>query len=125
MLVRVEKEKNMLTRILLPALALALASCAAVPEYVTVRKEQFRNEEGKVVGHRELLRNKDTGEFVHRVELYAALLDGDGKVIGYEERTRGGGSVVYDADGRPIGSRLVDLRSKGTNPRGSGVVFMY
>lgn len=113
----------MLARTMLTTLALALAACAT-PEYATVSKEQFRNDDGKVVGHRELLRNKQTGELVNRVELYAALLDTQGKVIGYEQRTRGGG-IVYDGDGRPIGTRLIDLRSRGTNPQSAGVVFMY
>jgi hypothetical protein len=113
----------MLARTLITTLALALAGCAT-PEYATLSKEQFRNDEGKVVGHRELLRNKQTGEFVHKVELYAALMDAEGKVLGYEQRTRSGG-IVYDAEGRPIGTRMVDLRSRGTNPQGAGVVFMY
>jgi hypothetical protein len=113
----------MLTRTLIAAAALALAGCAT-PEYVTLSKEQFRNDAGRVVGHRELLRNKSTGELVNKVELYAALMDSSGKVIGYEERTRGG-SIVHDEEGRPIGARLIDLRSRGTNPSSAGVVFMY
>jgi YD repeat-containing protein len=114
----------MLTRKLLAAALLALAGCATTADYTTVRREQFRNDEGKVVGHRELLRNKATGELVHKVELYDTLLDSEGKVIGYEQRTKTG-AVAYDADGRPIGTRIVDLRSRGTNPASRGVVFMY
>ena len=114
----------MLTRTLIAAAALALAGCATPDQLTTIHKEMFRNDEGRVVGHREYLRNPRTGEIVHKVELYAALLDPEGKVIGYEERMRGG-SIVYDEEGRPIGARIVDLRSKGTNPRGGGVVFMY
>lgn len=114
----------MLSRTLIAAAALALAGCAVTPEYVTLKREQFRNDEGKVVGHREFLRNKETGEIVHRVELYATLMDADGRIIGYEERNKSG-SVVYDGDGRPIGTRMIDLRSRGTNPSGRGVVLMY
>jgi hypothetical protein len=106
------------------AAALALAACATQENFTTVSREQFRNDDGKVVGHRELLRNKDTGEIVHKVELYAVLTDANGKIVGYEERTRGG-SVVYDDEGRPIGTRTVDLRSKGSNPSSRGVIFMY
>jgi hypothetical protein len=113
----------MLTRTLIAAAALAAAGCAT-PQYTFLSKEQFRNDAGRVVGHRELLRNKATGELVNRVELYAAVLDASGKVIGYEDREPGGGTV-YDEEGRPIGVRMLDLRSKGTNPRGGGVVFMY
>jgi hypothetical protein len=111
-------------RTITPLLALALAACAATPDYATISKEQFRNDAGTVVGHRELLQNKQTGEYVNKVELYAALTDASGKVIGYEQRTRSGG-IVYDSEGRPIGARMIDLRSRGTNPQGSGVVFMY
>lgn len=114
----------MLTRTLIAAAALALAGCATQDDFTPLSREMFRNDEGKVVGHRELLRNKQTGELVNRVELYAALTDGSGKVIGYEERTRSG-AVVYDAEGRPIGTRMVDLRSRGTNPSSRGVVLMY
>lgn len=111
-------------RTLILAAALALTACATPDNFTTVSREQFRNDEGKVVGHRELLRNNDTGEIVHKVELYAVLTDADGRILGYEERTRSG-AVVYDEQGRPIGSRMVDLRSKGSNPSNRGVVFMY
>lgn len=111
-------------RTLIVAAAVALAGCTTQDDFTSLRKEMFRNEEGKVVGHRETLRSKGTGELVHRVELYAVLLDSSGKVIGYEQRTKTG-SIVHDEDGRPIGTRLVDLRSKGTNPRSTGVIFMY
>jgi YD repeat-containing protein len=114
----------MLARTLLIAAALVLAACATQDNFTTVSREQFRNDEGKVVGHRELPRNKDTGELVHKVELYAVLTDADGKIVGYEQRTRSG-SVVYDDEGRPIGTRMVDLRSKGSNPASRGVIFMY
>ena len=103
---------------------LALSACATQDNFTTMSREQFRNDEGKIVGHRELLRNNDTGELVHKVELYAVLTDANGKIIGYEQRTRSG-AVVYDDQGRPIGSRMVDLRSKGSNPSSRGVVFMY
>ena len=114
----------MLIRTLIAAAVLALAGCATQEDYTTLRKEMFRNDEGKVVGHREYLRNKSTGEVAHRVELYAALYDADGKLIGYEERTKTG-AIVHDEHGRPIGTRIIDLRSRGTNPRGGGVVLMY
>ena len=39
--------------------------------------------------------------------------------------TRGEGVYVYDDEGRPIGTRTVDLRSKGSNPSSRGVIFMY
>ena len=114
----------MFTRTLIAAAVLALAGCATQEDYTTFRKEMFRNDEGKVVGHREFLRNTRTGEIAHKLELYAALFDADGKVIGYEERTRTG-AIVLDEHGRPIGTRMIDLRSRGTNPRSGGLVLMY
>ena len=104
--------------------AAVLSACATQDNFTTLNREQFRNDEGKVVGHRELLRHNDTGELVHKVELYAVLTDAGGGIVGYEQRTRSG-AVVYDDEGRPIGSRLVDLRSKGSNPSSRGVIFMY
>jgi hypothetical protein len=114
----------MLARTLLTAFTFALAACATQDNYASLSKELFRNDQGKVVGHRETLRERDTGEIVHRVELYAEVLDASGKVIGYEQRTKSG-AIVLDDNGRPIGERLIDLRSKGSNPRSSGVILMY
>ena len=35
------------------------------------------------------------------------------------------GSIVRDIDGRPMGVRYLDLRSRGTNPRSSGLLLLY
>lgn len=115
----------MLARTLIAAAALALvAGCATADKFTPLQKEFFRNDQGKVVGHHESLRNERTGEFVHQVEIYSVLLGADGKVIGYEERVEGG-TILRDDEGKPIGARFVDLRSRGTNMRTEGVLFMY
>jgi hypothetical protein len=64
-----------------------------------------------------------TGAVVERVEVYVVLLDSDGKLIGYEQRLKDG-SIVRDIDGRPMGARYIDLRSRGTNPRSSGLLLL-
>lgn len=114
----------MLTRTLIAALALAAAGCATPETYTTLHKEFYRDEQGKVIGHREVLRNERTGEYLNQTEIYAALLDASGRVIGYEERVSDG-TIVRDADGKPIGARFIDLRSRGTNQRTEGLLFMY
>lgn len=114
----------MLARTLIAAAALALAGCATTDKLTTLHKEFFRNDQGKVVGHHESLRNERTGELVHQVEIYSVLLGADGKVIGYEERVEGG-TILRDDQGNPIGARFVDLRSRGTNVRTEGVLFIY
>lgn len=114
----------MLARMLIAAAALALAGCATADKFTTLQKEFFRNDQAKVVGHRESLRNERTGELVHQVEIYSVLLGAEGKVIGYEERVEGG-TILRDEEGKPIGARFVDLRSRGTNIRTEGVLFIY
>ena len=114
----------MLARTLIAAAALALAGCATPDNLTSLQKEFFRNDQGKVVGHRESLRNERTGELVHQVEIYSVLLGADGKVVGYEERVEGG-TILRDDQGNPIGARFVDLRSRGTNMRTEGVLFIY
>lgn len=114
----------MLARTLIAAAALAAAGCATTDRMTSLNKEFFRNDAGKVVGHRESLRNQRTGELVHQVEIYSVLLNAEGKVIGYEERVEGG-TVLRDEEGKAIGARFVDLRSRGTNMRTEGVLFMY
>jgi hypothetical protein len=114
----------MLTRTLIAAAALALAGCATQGEYTSVRKDPLKDGRGHVVGERESMVEVNSGALVERVEVYVVLLDSEGKFIGYEQRLKDG-SIVRDADGRPIGMRYLDLRSRGTNPRSSGLLLLY
>lgn len=105
----------MMTRVLILAASLAalLASggCTTLTDYGSVRKESLRNEQGHVIGTKEMLRNEHTGEVIAQVSLYTPLFDDAGALIGYVEQAKGG-AIVRDVDGRSIGSKFADLRSR-------------
>ena len=61
-----------------------------------------------------MVRNAATGEEIAQIALFVPRIE-NGAVVGYEERVRGG-SVLRDLNGKRIGGRLVDSRSRGTNP---------
>jgi hypothetical protein len=90
------------------------------PEYKRIGVHPLKNAQGHVIGHREVLRNN--GERLTRIALYVPRLEG-GKVVGYEERIRGG-TVLRSLAGRKIGGRFVDLRSRGTNPGNKGLMII-
>ena len=113
----------MLTRILIVAASLAIGGCSTLTEYGSVRKESVRNDQGHVIGQKELLRNQSTGEVIARVALYAPLHDANGELIGYEESARGG-SIIRDVRGYAIGGRFTDLRSRATNTQSKGLMIV-
>ncbi len=92
-------------------------------DYGSVRKETLRNEQGHVIGYKEMLRSERTGEVLAQVQLYAPVLDNSGDVIGYEERARDG-AIIRDLNGRTIGGRFADLRSRGTNAKNKGLMIV-
>jgi hypothetical protein len=96
---------------LLVAASFAVGGCTTLTEYGSVRKETLRNDQGHVIGHKELLRNEQTGEVIAQVSMYAPVRDASGNLIGYEEQAKGG-SIIRDLDGRGIGGRFSDLRSR-------------
>jgi hypothetical protein len=89
-------------------------------DYKRVGTQPLKNAQGHVIGHKELLRAN--GERVTRLALYVPRLE-DGKVVGYEERIRGG-TVLRSLDGRRMGGRFIDLRSQGTNPGNKGLMII-
>ena len=93
------------------AMCLAAGGCTTLTDYGSVRKESLRNEQGHLIGYKEMLRNDRTGEVIAQVSLFTPLLDETGAVVGYEEQARGG-AIVRDLDGRSIGSKFADLRSR-------------
>ncbi len=104
-------------------LALAGSGCSIMdtqPEYKRVGVQPLKNAQGHVIGHKEVLRNN--GERLTRIALYVPRLEG-GKVVGYEERIRGG-TVLRSLDGRKMGGRFIDLRSQGTNPGNKGLMII-
>lgn len=90
---------------------LAASGCTTLTDYGSVRKEAVRNEQGHVIGHKELLRNEQTGEVIAQISMYTAMVDSAGVLIGYEEQAKGG-SIIRDLQGRSIGGRFSDLRSR-------------
>lgn len=103
----------------LATLAFAVAGCSTA-DYRSAGVQPLRNAAGHVIGHKEVLRNN--GEVMARISLYVPRLQ-DGKVVGYEERIRGG-TVLRNLEGRKVGGRFVDLRSKGSNPRNKGLTII-
>jgi len=98
---------------------LVAVGCAEV-EYRYIATESVKNGDGHVIGHKDLLRDAKTGEPVEQVTHYIPVLNEKGDIVAYEELVRGG-SVIRALDGRRIGARYTDLRSRGTNPGNEGV----
>ena len=102
----------MTTRALIIAACFAIGGCTTMSDLSTsVRKESLRNDQGHVIGYKDMLRNERTGEILAQVSLYTPMLGENGEIVGYEERTRSG-AVILDLNGRRIGNRFSDLRSR-------------
>ena len=106
-------------------LALGLAGGCSVLEHkssAVAGREDLKNAQGHVVGYKDLMRDAATGEEISQISLFVPRIE-NGQVVGYEERIRGG-SVLRDLNGKRIGARLVDARSRGTNPQSKGLVIV-
>jgi hypothetical protein len=88
-----------------------IGGCSTLTDYGVVRKESLRNEQGHVIGYKEMLRNDHTGEVVAQVALFTPMRGDNGDIVGYEEQTRGD-AIIRDLDGRSIGGKFSDLRSR-------------
>jgi hypothetical protein len=108
---------------LIAGLAYIAGGCSLLSEYRAVDTSAIRNPDGHVVGQKETLKYRGTGEEMTRIALYTPWRNQDGKIAGYEERT-GSGSVIRDLQGNVIGSRWKDLRSRGTN-RSEGIAVVF
>lgn len=111
-------------RTTLLVLSLAAAGGCSSLDFKAIGKEEIRNAQGHVIGYRERLCDCDAGEELDRVVLYTPRRDDRGKVTAYEERVKGG-AILRGLDGRRIGTRYADLRSRGTNPRNSGLTIVF
>jgi hypothetical protein len=109
--------------ILLLAVSLAASGCSMM-EYKPLGKETLKNSAGHVIGYRERLCDCAAGEELDRVVLFTPRLTEAGSVIGYEEKIKNG-VVLWNLRGKRIGSRYVDLRSRGTNARNSGLTIVF
>src|SRR5260221_1317694 len=112
-----------MTRTVLLAAATALAvGCSAV-EFQPIGVEELHNAQGHVIGQKELLCDCRSGEQLARISLYVPRYE-DGRLVGYEERLRGG-SILRDLNGKAVGNRFVDLRSRATNYRNRGLTVVF
>ena len=107
------------------AAALGLGGCAttSTSDLNSAGRQALRNEQGYVIGYKDLLRNKKTGEVSAQVTMFTPIRNDADEVIGYEEETRNG-AVIRDLQGRQIGNRFSDLRSRNTNMRSRGVTIV-
>ena len=104
------------------ALILALGGCTAI-ETRPVAREDLLNAQGHVVGYKDLMRDERTGEELAQLTLFVPLVGERGEIVGYEERVRGG-TVLRDLNGKRIGARWLDVRSRGSNPQNKGLLIV-
>lgn len=104
---------------------LLLSACAAPVEYRYARggPELIKNEDGHVIGQKEMLRDAASGEQYENIIYFTPRRDESGKIVGYEE-PMAPGVVLRDLNGRRVGVRYNDLRSRGTNPNNDGVTVI-
>jgi hypothetical protein len=107
------------------ALSLLAAACTRAVEYryQGSGQELLKNDQGHVIGQREMLRDPTTGEQFEHVTYFTPRRDPNGNIVAYEE-PQPPGVVVRDLQGRRVGVRYSDLRSRGTNPRSDGVTVI-
>ena len=91
------------------AFLLLAAGCAA-PDLATLATMTLTNEQGHVIGRREIVQNRDTRETWSNYTLYTPLTNARGEVVAYEEHVSDG-TIRYGLNGRKIGGSLKDLRS--------------
>jgi hypothetical protein len=108
---------------LILALSLIAAGGCSVIETKTVAREDLKNAQGHVIGYKDLMRDSRTGEELAQLTLFVPRLSEAGEIVGYEERVRGG-TVLHDLNGKRIGARWLDVRSRGTNPQNTGLLIM-
>lgn len=105
------------------ALGFAAGGCSLLSDFRAMNRAPIHNPEGHVVGQKEVLQYRGTGEELTRIALYTPWRNLDGQIVGYEEQTRSG-SVIRDLKGNVIGARWKDLRSRATN-RNEGISVVF
>ena len=63
---------NRLLTMLMVAACFAAGGCTTLTDYGSMRKESLRNDQGHVIGYKEMLRNDRTGEVIAGVAVCAA-----------------------------------------------------
>jgi hypothetical protein len=112
-----------LLKTIILGLALTAGGCSMM-EFKQLGKETLKNSDGHVIGYRERLCDCAAGEELDRVVLFTPRRGERGKVVAYEERIKGG-VVLWDLKGKRIGSRYVDLRSRGSNAHSAGLTIVF
>ncbi len=92
-------------------------------EMKPVAREDLKNARGHVIGYKDLMVDSRSGEELAQLTLFVPRLGEDGEIVGYEERVRGG-TVLRELNGKRIGVRWLDVRSRGTNPQSKGLLIM-
>ena len=101
----------------------ALASGCSSVEWKQMSLQPLRDAQGHVVGQKELLCDCKSGERIARVALFEPRFDERGVLVGYEEKIRGG-VQLRDLNGRRIGTRFADMRSRANNPHSKGLTII-
>ena len=99
------------------ALAFAVGGCSTL-EFKPLGKETLKNADGHVIGY------KERGDEIDRVVLFTPRRGERGSIVAYEERIKGG-VILWDLRGKRVGSRYVDLRSRGSNAHNSGLTIVF
>ena len=99
-------------RTLLLAATFAIGGCSTLTDFGPVSKNTLTDDQGRVIGYKQLLRNEKTGEVMAQVSLFSPIFGDSGAVVAYEERARGG-AIIRDLQGNSIGGHFADTRSKG------------
>jgi hypothetical protein len=101
----------------------ALASGCSSVDWKQVSLQPLRNEQGHVIGQKEVLCDCLHGERIARLALFEPRFDEHGTLVGYEEKMRGG-VQLRDLNGRRIGTRFADHRSRANNPNSKGLTII-
>src|SRR5919198_4904337 len=104
------------------ALGVAAGACTVI-ETKPVAREDLKNAQGHVIGYKDLMRDSHSGEELAQLTLFVPRLGEGGEIVGYEERVRGG-TVLRDLNGKRIGARWLDVRSRGSNPQNQGLLIV-
>ena len=112
-------------RTIVLALALAAGGCSTVDFKSLGRIEPLRDANGHVVGYKEAVCDCKKGEEFARIQFYVPRVDDAGKIVGYEEPVKGGSAILHDLNGKVIGQRYIDLRSRATNAGNKGLTIVF
>ena len=99
--------KTLISAAAVIALGLAAGGCAVLDTKPMVH-EDLKNAQGHIVGYKDTVRDRETGEEMAQIALFVPRFSDSGKIIGYEERVRGG-SILRDLNGRKIGGRCTRI----------------